>query len=859
MKTRKIYKLFLVLVLSAPLSFTACDDGHPEIDITLDADYREVIDAIGDANRSLADKMALIEAAMNTGLTENATLLDLIREAVSSLGGTMEEKLAAMEAAMLSQSTALETKLALVEAAVAGGFADEQVQRELLQQAVSSLGGTLEENVSAIETAVKAQTTALETKMGLIEAAVREGFADYGTAQALIVEALGTLGDTLEEKLAAVEAVVESQTADLSGKLALIETAVQEGFAGQQKQQELIRKAVESLGGNLDKKLAAIETAMTSETSGLEAKLALVEEALKSGMASTDEALDLILKAVKSLDGSMNDRLSALEAALRSQTMSLETKVGLIATAVQEGFMADTAAVGAMQRALESSLGDLDGDMVKLRDDALTQLAAVAARLTPTELAKALTDIVEAINTQTQTTKDQLTAIQEVIQEIAKTLEPVTFSLTASSPSFGFKDAWAAGDSIFVFFSNVTAPRYLKMGYDGTGWNCKEKTGAVDSDGCLGLDDGISGMLTAVYLPFGSGFSITADGTDFVFSDSATPWYLTATLPYTVTDRKVSGTLDMQVPAGYVQFLVEDAGADAATATELREPKLTPQGIVSIAAGGAIKHTSIAHGAPLKGFACDDGTQKGYVFGGILAADVRNVDTSYHFTLVKGGWKGDYYYRSVTTSLYRAGNSGRDLDLYPVSTWTSITDYKPIDLGCDLRVSDDPLEYQRVYWASRNLGATSDNPNDEEATYGNYYAWGETSPKTDYSSATYSGTEDDAARAALGGIWRMPKGGEWEILTGDQFKWGRKGEGYVVTSKVAGYDGADGPSLFIPAAGYYDGIEHKVKGFYSFRYWSSTGTTDDKARVLASYDTYTPKVTYDMSRYLGLSVRPVTY
>ena len=850
MKARKTY-LFMILILLFPLSFTACDDGHPELDITLDADYREVIDAIGDANRSLADKMALIEAAMNTGLTENATLLELIREAVSSLDGTLEEKLAAMEAAVLSQSTALETKLALVEAAVAGGFADDQAQRELLQQAVSSLGGTLEENISAIEAAVKSQTTALETKMGLIEAAVREGFADYGKAQALITEALEALGGTLEEKLAAVEAVVESQTADLSGKLALIETAAQEGFAGQQKQQELIRKAVESLSGSLDEKLSAIEAAITSETSSLETKLALVEEALKSSTSDTGEALDLILKAVQSLGGSMNDRLSAMESALRSQSTSLETKLGLIATAVQEGFVADTAAAGAMQRAFESSLGNLDGDMGRLRDSVLVDLDTIAARLTPAELAKALTDIVAAINTQSQTTKDQLLAIQEAIQEVVEALQPISFSLTASSPSFGFKKAWAVGDSIFVFFSNVKAPRYLKMGYNGTRWTCKEKIGAVDSVGCLELNNRSAGMMTAIYLPFGSGLSVSADGSTFVFSETSTPWYLIATLPYTVSGRDVSGNLDLQVPDGYVQFSVDDAGADAATATELREPKLTPQGIFSIAADGTIKHSSIAHGAPLRGFACDDGTLKGYVFGGILAADARNVDTSYHFTLVKGGWKGDYYYRSVTTSLYRPGNSGRDLDLYPVSTWTLITDYKPIDMGCNWSYSNG--EKQRVYWASRNLGATSDNP-DDEATYGNYYAWGETSPKTEYSSATYSGAEDDAARAALGGIWRMPKGGEWEILTGDQFKWEWKGKGYVVTSNVAGYDA----SLFIPAAGYYNGNELQSKGSFS-RYWSSTLTTTNNARVLASYDTSTPKVTYDMSRYLGLSVRPVTY
>ena len=855
MKARKIY-LFLILALLAPLSFTACDDGHPEYDITLNADYREVIDAIGDANRSLADKMALIEAAMNTGLTENATLLELIREAVSSLDGTLEEKLAAMEAAMLSQSTALETKLALVEAAVTGGFADDQAQRDLLQQAVSSLGGTLEENISAIEAAVKSQTTALETKIGLVEVAVRKGFADQGKAQALITEALEALGGTLEEKLAAVEAAVESQTADLGAKMALIETAGQEGFAGQQKQQELIRKAVESLGGSLDEKLSAIEAAITSETSSLETKLALVEEALKSSTADTDEALDLILKAVQSVAGSMSDRLSALESALRSQSTSLESKLGLIATAVQEGFMAATASVGAMRRAFISSQGDLDGDLEKLRDSILVDLDTIAARLTPAELAKALTDIVNAINTQSQTTKDQLLAIQEAIQEVVKAIQPISFSLTASSPSFGFKKAWAVGDSIFVFFSNVKAPRYLKMGYDGTGWTCKEKIGAVDSVGCFELSNLSTGMMTAIYLPFGSGLTVSADGSAFVFSDTSTPWYLTATLPYTVSGRDVSGNLDMQVPEGYVQFSVDDAGADAATATELREPKLTPQGIVSIAADGTIKHTSIAHGAPLRGFACDDGALKGYVFGGILAADVRNVDTSYHFTLVKGGWKGDYYYRSVTTSLYRPGNAGRSLDLYPVSTWTRITDYKPIDMGCDWSYSNG--EKQRVYWASRNLGATSDNPDDEEATYGNYYAWGETSPKTDYSSETYSGTEDDAARTALGGIWRMPKGGEWEILAGAQFEWTWQGKGYVVTTKVAGYDGADGPSLFIPAAGYYNGNELLSKGSLS-RYWSSTLTTGGKARVLASYDTSTPKVTYDMACYLGLSVRPVTY
>ena len=72
-----------------------------------------------------------------------------------------------------------------------------------------------------------------------------------------------------------------------------------------------------------------------------------------------------------------------------------------------------------------------------------------------------------------------------------------------------------------------------------------------------------------------------------------------------------------------------------------------------------------------------------------------------------------------------------------------------------------------VYWASCNLGA--EKP--EES--GDYYAWGETKPKSNYSEYNYSyydanttvmtdigndisGTQFDAATVNLGSDWRMP-------------------------------------------------------------------------------------------------------
>ncbi|MBR4352653.1 MAG: hypothetical protein IKQ01_06245, partial [Bacteroidales bacterium] len=111
--------LFLALLL-----FAACETPQPEITITLESDFSEVIAAIRQSNQSLADKLALIEASVRDGMADNEAAMKLIETAVSSLNGSMSEKLAAIEAALSAQTTSLETKLSLIEAAVAAGFAD---------------------------------------------------------------------------------------------------------------------------------------------------------------------------------------------------------------------------------------------------------------------------------------------------------------------------------------------------------------------------------------------------------------------------------------------------------------------------------------------------------------------------------------------------------------------------------------------------------------------------------------------------------------------------------------------------------------------------------------------------------------
>ena len=163
-------------------------------------------------------------------------------------------------------------------------------------------------------------------------------------------------------------------------------------------------------------------------------------------------------------------------------------------------------------------------------------------------------------------------------------------------------------------------------------------------------------------------------------------------------------------------------------------------------------------------------------------------------------------------------------------------------------------------WATCNVGATS--PED----YGDYFAWGETSPKAEYTienSITYGeqmsdisgNAQYDAATANWGGIWRMPTKDEMQELV-DHCEWEWTQVNGVNGSKVVG---SNGSCIFLPAAG-YDVVEYLVfEGDYGY-YWSST-PYDHYSNVYASglyfydgRDTVWPH----FSRNGGKTVRPVS-
>ena len=185
-----------------------------------------------------------------------------------------------------------------------------------------------------------------------------------------------------------------------------------------------------------------------------------------------------------------------------------------------------------------------------------------------------------------------------------------------------------------------------------------------------------------------------------------------------------------------------------------------------------------------------------------------------------------------------------------------------------------------VKWATCNIGAASS----EE--FGQYFAWGEISPKNEYDWSNYryriSGNKyadlifskyntnsdhgavdnkeclepaDDAAKQNWGDSWRMPTSKEWsELVEKCTWTWCvRKGHyGYEVKSKK------NGNIIFLPAAGsrISDALSGTDENGY---YWSSI--LDDNL-----HSTHAKSVNFsslgigrtDIPRYDGCSIRPVT-
>ena len=237
--------------------------------------------------------------------------------------------------------------------------------------------------------------------------------------------------------------------------------------------------------------------------------------------------------------------------------------------------------------------------------------------------------------------------------------------------------------------------------------------------------------------------------------------------------------------------------------------------------------------------------------------DLGSTIQDYSFTIMNVTSGTTYYYRTYVKLLdevyYSAVNSITTMGEKPQDK--VINGHKFKDLGLP----------SGLLWAETNIGASS------ATDHGDYFAWGETSPKTSYSWSTYKwgsnpskyndsdgkttlDAADDAANVNWGTGCRMPDSSEFQELY-NKCDWSWKSNyngasGYLVT-------GPNGNTIFLPASGrrYLDDLYNLGScGYYWSRTLYSSDTVD--ARYLDFSSGYIGPARIDL-RSDGFSVRPV--
>ena len=183
-----------------------------------------------------------------------------------------------------------------------------------------------------------------------------------------------------------------------------------------------------------------------------------------------------------------------------------------------------------------------------------------------------------------------------------------------------------------------------------------------------------------------------------------------------------------------------------------------------------------------------------------------------------------------------------------------------------------------LYWAVQNVGATK--PEEK----GEYFAWGETEPKEDYSHETYKwhliGTkadyckyvtddyyglvdlrstldyDDDAANANWGGKWHIPTKADFEELFNEctyEYMMYEGVNGYIFT-------GPNGNTIFIPSTGTKEGTDYEEE-YRAGYYWTSSLALENEryAYSFNFFQTSYINLDYDYRRHVGLSIRPVIH
>ena len=195
-----------------------------------------------------------------------------------------------------------------------------------------------------------------------------------------------------------------------------------------------------------------------------------------------------------------------------------------------------------------------------------------------------------------------------------------------------------------------------------------------------------------------------------------------------------------------------------------------------------------------------------------------------------------------------------------------------------LKITKKMLDNQHEYvdlglpsgtlWATCNIGAKT------EVECGDYFSWGETKPKMEYTWVTYEfgkvnnltkyndtdkltelEPEDDAAHINMGGEWCIPTEEQFkELKTQTKHKWF---ENYNGTGKSGVlFTGTNGNTIFLPANGFMMNKKVFDKGTFGYYYTSNISNEISKSMTF-NIDAYNIGYVSSEVRFYGQNIRGV--
>ena len=282
-----------------------------------------------------------------------------------------------------------------------------------------------------------------------------------------------------------------------------------------------------------------------------------------------------------------------------------------------------------------------------------------------------------------------------------------------------------------------------------------------------------------------------------------------------------------------------------------------------------------ATSATLSGNVISDGgstiIEQGFVYGTNVNELSQNVQTDSGigiYTMEITGLTANttYYYKAYATNIAGTSYGGIVSFTTMEGTTGTLNGHGWVDLGLP----------SGTRWATCNVGANT------PVEYGDYFAWGETSPKNTYEWSNYIhcagnyntltkyctisnfgnngivdnittlDANDDAANINWGSGWRTPTSAEiQELFDNCIMTWTTLDDvnGYLIT-------GLNGNTIFLPAAGRYE-VGNLIHVGSTCLYWSSSLRTELAYYALVLGGSSDGYLVSSTDRYKGLSVRPV--